>query len=221
MGIMSIEMIGMKTLLLGLVMALGLTASARAQVRYACDFEKTEVGKVPDDFMVLDGHFAVQAEGGNKVLELPGAPVDTYGVLFGAPTNAGVAVSARVYGTSRGRRQPAFAIGLNGAGGFRLQVAPGRRALEILRGDESVASVPFAWEAGGWTRLRLAVRKTHDGEWRVEGKAWKDGAAEPPTWTISKVETTEPSPGRASLWGSPISGTPLRFDDLEVTSLSP
>ena len=43
------------------------------------------------DLLVLDGAFAVKAEGGNKFLELPGAPLDTYGLLFGPTVSANIA----------------------------------------------------------------------------------------------------------------------------------
>ena len=54
---------------------------------------------MPEDLLVLEGAFVVKAEGGNHFLELPGAPLDTFGLLFGptdpqiwAPTNQNVRV---------------------------------------------------------------------------------------------------------------------------------
>src|SRR5277367_1018565 len=63
---------------------------------YESNFEKIAPGAVPDDFLILDGAFAVQQEGSNKFLELPGEPLDTFGVLFGPTVKTNVAVSARV-----------------------------------------------------------------------------------------------------------------------------
>src|SRR5207302_2909423 len=88
--------------------------SNEAKVIYENNFEKAEVGKVPEDLLVLDGAFAVKEEGGNKFLELPGAPLDSFGLLFGPTESVGLAVSARVYGTAKGRRFPTFGIGANG-----------------------------------------------------------------------------------------------------------
>src|SRR6266705_1564487 len=59
------------------------TFAQQAKPLYENDFEQAALDKVPDDFLVLDGQFTVKEEGGNKFLELPGAPLDTYGVLFG------------------------------------------------------------------------------------------------------------------------------------------
>src|SRR5256884_337945 len=189
-----------------------------AKALYENNFEKAELNKVPDDFLVLDGQFAVKEEGGNKFLELPGAPLDTFGVLFGPTEKEGNAVSARMFGTGKGRRYPTFAVGLNGqeTSAYKLQVSPAKKALELFKGDEVKASVPYEWQSGAWTRLRLQVRKVKDGGWKVEGKAWKDGDKEPSAWMVSFDEKEQPVAGRASIWGSPYATTPIRFDDLLV-----
>src|SRR6266480_7504692 len=96
---------------LGLVVGLASALLAQgAKPLYENDFERAELNKVPDDFLVLDGQFAVKEENGNKFLELPGAPLDTFGVLFGPTEKEDIVVSARVFGTSKGRRFPTFAL---------------------------------------------------------------------------------------------------------------
>ena len=193
---------------------------AGGKTLYQNRFEQAPVDKVPEDFLVLAGAFAVKEEAGNKFLELPGAPVDDFGVLFGPTETFNVALSARIRGTGKGRRFPAFAVGLGGVGGFKLQVAPAKKALELCKGDEVVQSVPFVWTSASWTQLRIQVRKIKDGEWKVEGNAWKEGGAEPATWMISQTETTEPAAGRALVSGNPFSGNPIHFDDLVVSQLT-
>ena len=187
---------------------------------YENNFDKAELNKVPEDFLVLDGQFAVKEEGGERFLELPGAPLDTFGVLFGPTEKEGNAVSARIFGTGKGRRYPTFAVGLNGQGtsAYRLQVSPAKKAVELYKGDEVRASVSYEWQPATWTRLRLQVRKVKDGNWRVEGKVWTD--KEPSTWTVSFDEKDQPVAGKASIWGSPYSTTPIRFDDLLVTGVT-
>jgi hypothetical protein len=39
--------------------------------------------------------------------------------------------------------------------------------------------------------LKLQVRKVKDGEFAVEGKAWKQGTTEPEKWLITHTEKTE------------------------------
>lgn len=183
---------------------------------YQNDFEHTQVGQVPEDFLVYEGAWSVREEAGNKFLELPGAPLETFAVLFGPTETENVSLSARAFGTRKGRRFPTFAVGLNGLGGCRLQVTPAKNAIELFKGDTLQASVPYDWPAGQWLRLRLQIVKAGESRWRVAGKVWPDGAAEPTQWTITWDSTEPPPPGRATLWASPFSGTPIRFDDLQV-----
>ncbi len=196
----------------------GKAASApAAKPIYSQDFEKTDVDKVPDGMLVLDGGFAVKQAGGGKVLELPGDPLETFGILFGPTEKDGLCVQARILGTGRGRRFPVLAVGLSGVGGYKLQVSPAKKMLEIYKGEEAKASVPFDWKSGEWAQLKFQVRKVKDGEWQAEGKVWPQGAPEPAAWQIKLAETTEPTPGRPSIWGLPFSGTAIQFDDLLVT----
>lgn len=183
---------------------------------YENNFDKTESGKVPDDLMVLGGEFAVKAEGTNQVLELPGAPLDSFGVQFGPAEKDDVAVSARILGTVKGRRAPTFGVGLGGVGGWKLQMAPAKKALELLNDQEVKASAPFDWKSGAWTQLRLQIRKIKEGVWKIEGKAWPHGEAEPKEWLISADASEEPVTGKASILGSPFSGMPIWYDDLVV-----
>jgi hypothetical protein len=186
---------------------------------YVQDFAKVPAGAPPDELLVLDGQFSVKDDGGNMVLELPGAPLDTYGFLFGPSKQAGVRVAARIKAARQGRKFPVFAVGLCGAGGFRLQVSPAKQAVELLRGDAPVTSAPFAWKSGGWTRLSLQLVKTADGA-LVEGKVWNDGDPEPAAPQIKQPVPELPAAGRAGAWGLPFSGNPIEFDDLVVAEVS-
>jgi hypothetical protein len=185
-------------------------------VRYANNFEKAEPGKVPEDVQATVPTFVVKQDGDNRVLETPGEPLETRGVLFGPAEKAGLCVSARIRGSARGKLAPAFGVGLNGVGGYRLQVAPMRKALEILKDEEVKASVPYAWESGTWTRFRFQSRKVGDAAWTIEGKAWAQGAPEPAGWMVTFPESEEPPPGKSSVCGTPYSDLPIQFDDLEV-----
>jgi hypothetical protein len=189
---------------------------AGAKPDYACDFEKIEPGLPPDDFMVLGGTFTVVQDGSNRVLELAGAPLDAFGILFGPAVQSKHSVSARARGTAKGKLQPAFGVGLNGVGGYRLQLSPMRRALEIIKGDAPVAAIPYRWESGTWTWFRFQVRSAGDKAWKVEGKAWPQGKDEPKAWMVAFDEKEEPPPGRPSVWGIPFSDLPIQFDDLRV-----
>lgn len=199
------------------VLAFGLLgAPLLAAQGYENDFEKATLGSVPEEFLVLEGGFAVREEAGNKFLELPGSPLDSFGILFGPTQQSGQFVGARIFGTSKGRRSPTFGVGLNGVAGFKLQVSPAKKQIELLRGESVVASASFEWASGKWLVLRLQLRPGPDGAHQLEGKAWVEGTDEPKDWLISLPVTGLPPAGRAMILGSPYSGTPIRYDDLKV-----
>ncbi len=184
---------------------------------YSQDFNKAEIGSQPDELLILDGQFAVKEEGGHRYFELPGAPLESFGFLFGPSEPSGVTSAARIQATKSGRKFPTFGIGLNGASGYRLQVTPAKKSIELLKGDTVAATVPFDWKSGEWTELRLSVRKVKDDEFAVEGKAWSAGTAEPGAPVISITEAKVLPAGKSGAWGMPFAGTPIRFDDLKVT----
>jgi len=204
-------------------------ASPAAQVVYEQNFEKAEVDKAPSDFLVLEGGFAVKAEGGNKFLELPGSPLpdSDCGVLFGPTQQHGLRVQARAFGTRQGRRFPAMGVGLNGTSGFKLMVSPAKGQLVLTKSvegeDRPIANAPYEWQSGTWTVVRLQVTKVKDNTWKVDGKAWAESTKEPAAWQITyehvatDPEKDAPRQGRPAIWAMPYAGTPIRFDDLLVT----
>ena len=191
-----------------------------AEPLYQNNFEQTETDNVPDEFLVLDGDFAVKQEGGNKYLELPGAPLDAFGFMFGPSARHGNEISARMFGTKKGRRFPVFGVSLNGVNGYRLQVTPAKRAIELLKAGAVVAKVPFRWGGGEWLRLALRVEQTGEDEWTVSGTVWADDEKAPAKPTLTYKETKEPRNGKPSIWGSPYSGTPIRYDDIVVKKIA-
>lgn len=206
---------------LPIVIAVGLTPQTFTAPLYENDFGTTEVGQVPEDFLVLDGRFTVAEFEGNRVFELPGTPLETYGVLFGPGSTHGHGVHARVHSTSRGRRAPAFAVSLGGVSGFRLEVAAAKKTLELSQREQTITSVPWEWASGAWTHLRLQIRKLSEDSYTVEGKAWIQGTPEPDAWTITYTQSEEPIPGKPGIWAKPFAGTPIRFDDLKVEKVQP
>ena len=191
-----------------------------AQNKYENNFEKAQAGSVPEDFLVLDGGFTVKEVQGNKVLELPGAPLDTFGLLFGPSEKESTAASARFFGAAKGRRFPVFDLGLYGVGGYKLRVSPGKKQLELYRGDAVKKAVPLEWQPGKWTTLKLQVVKAGDKEWKVEGKFWQEGTTEPAKASIDFTDTDAPATGRASVSGMPYSGLPIWFDDFVVSGVA-
>lgn len=194
-------------------------ASTGGSVLYREDFEQVDIGAVPEDFLLLEGEFTVRELGGNRVLELPGAPLSAFGLLFGPRETDNVAVRARFNGSRKGRRYPSFGVGFGGSNGYQLMVSPGKEALELYQGEDLLAHAPYEWTSEQWTEVLLRLRRVADGQWKIEGKAWPHGTPEPDAWMIGLDSTEEPETGRASLWGSPFAGTPIQFDELALIKL--
>ena len=201
-----------------LVLGAACCALAQTNAIYQNNFEQAGLGKVPGDFFVLDGEFTVKAEEGNKFLELPGSPLESYGVQFGPAEVSNLSVTARIKGTARGRLYPTFGVGLNGVAGYRLQVSPARKMLELYKDQALKATFAYEWRSGPWTKFRLQVRKVKEGTWMVEGKVWPEGTKEPDDWLVTFEEKETPISGKASVFGSLFSGTPIQFDDFVVTA---
>src|SRR6266478_454181 len=61
-----------------ILLGLAFPLSAQTNILYQNDFQQASLGKLPEDFLVLDGAFSVKEENGNKFMELPGAPLDSF-----------------------------------------------------------------------------------------------------------------------------------------------
>ena len=189
-------------------------SGARAESLYKQDFQSTESGKTPGDFLLLSGKFAVGKASSNHQLTLPGAPLDSHGAIFGPDNDGDLVLSARIRSEQKGRLYPSFGIGLYGLGGHILKVSPAKKSLELFRGRTSVMETPFDWESGKWTHLNLKVSSQNDNTWSVQGKAWNEGAIEPKSWQINTTTKLAPTQGKASLWGQPYSGKAIHYDDV-------
>jgi hypothetical protein len=192
-----------------------------AGILYQNNFEQAETGKAPDDFLILEGGFAVKQEPGNRFLELPGSPLDSFAALFGPTESSNLVVSAAINGTAKGRRFPTFGVGLNGVAGYKLQVSPAKNVLEIFRDQQSKTNIHLDWKSGEWIMLKLQVRSLKAGTWRIEGKAWPKGGNEPDSWILTLDDQEPPPSGRPSVFGSPFAGTAIQFDDLTVRTTAP
>jgi hypothetical protein len=191
-------------------------AGATPQVVFREDFGKAELNSVPEGFLVLDGGFAVKEVEGNRCLELPGTPLESFAAQFGPVPDADFGVSARIRGSARGRRFPVFGVGLNGVAGYQLRLSPAKDLVELCRDQKVKVSAAFIWKSNVWLRFKLQISQLKAGIFQVRGKIWIDGEREPNRWTIDFEDQEKPPAGRASIFGSPYSGNPIQFDDLEA-----
>ena len=191
-------------------------ADAPPPSNYHQDFQSSAEGSMPEELLVINGTFAVKSEGGNRFLQLPGEPLDTFGFMLGADETNSIQCSIRAGNT--GKRFPEFGVGLAGAAGYRLWLQPAVGEVQILKGDNVKIAKPYEWKSATWLTLRLQLSKQNN-KTILQGKIWPRGSTEPKDWTISfgDSETERPPKGRASVWGIPYSGTPIDFDNLAIS----
>ena len=175
--------------------------------------DNIDVGRLPANVTAF-GVFTVQLFEGHKVIELPGEPLDSMGLMVG-PEKGITGITARIHAIASGRRFPEFGVGLAGTSGYKLWLIPAQKVVQLQKGDEVLASVAYtAWATATWTTFRLQLQKKSDGGTTISGRIWQDGRAEPREATITAEDKESPAEGRAAVWANPYSGTPLRFSDI-------
>jgi hypothetical protein len=91
----------------------------------------------------------------------------------------------------------------------RLDLTPWQP--EIAR----TTSVPFAWKANTWYRMKLMVENMPDGKVRARGKVWPVGEAEPAAWTVEHTDAIPNRQGSPGIYGNALAE--IYFDNLKVT----
>lgn len=182
------------------------------------DFQKRDVGALPDELMVIEGAFEIIAEGDNKLLQLGVEPMTEGGVLLGKSMKKGGTVKAKIKASSKRRSFPRVAVGMGGTSGYRFKIVPAEKIVEFVKEDARLAKADFAWKTDVWYWIELSVLPaTEAGKWNIEGRAWEDGQERPATATLTHAVTDAPTSGKASIWGAPFSEKPIQFDDIEIT----
>ncbi len=213
----------MKTLLLSVIAAVtALAQEPAAPAAQKFDFQALQPGDLPDEFMSTEqeAKFSITADGDNKLIELAGQPIVDGGVLLGKNFKGACTVTARIKATGKRRTQPRFGVGLHGISGPRLLVVPAEKCIKIMRNtekEEPVASAPYTWTSGTWTRLELSIQPAAGGKAAVlEARVWEDGKPRPDAPTLTWQSPDPPAQGKASVWGTPYAELPIQFDDIEV-----
>jgi len=184
------------------------------------DFQSTEAGSLPEGLTVTDGEakFSVVAEGENKFLQMDPSPLVDGGVLLGASIKGPAVISAKVRAVGKRRSFPRFGVGLHGVGGYRCLVVPAQKELQLVKNDEVVARVPFAWKSGAWITVEFSVLAAGGGA-RLEGRVWAEGGARPADPLVTYAAPAAPGTGKASVWATPFAELPVDFDEVVITPL--
>jgi outer membrane protein assembly factor BamB len=174
----------------------GLTGQARARIVRPLPWKETfdgyANGTTPTGWVNAAGAAAVTVAtvDGEKVLQK--APLDTIfkraRVFIGPATWSNYTFEADVRAAER-RRQMGD-VGIT-AQRYSLVLYGVSQRLKLEPWEPETArtvTVPFAWKANTWYRLKLRVENLANGQVRARGKAWLAGQPEPGEWMIDKTD---------------------------------
>ena len=173
----------------------GLTGQARARVVHPLPwketFESYADGASPPGWVnAVAGSVSVATLDGQKVLQK--APLETIykraRVFIGPVTWSNYTFEGDVRAMTR-RRQMGD-VGIT-AQRYTLVLYGNAQKLKIEAWEPETTrtvTVPFAWKADTWYRLKLRVENLPKGAVRAQGKAWAVGEPEPAAWLIDKTD---------------------------------
>lgn len=172
-----------------------LSGSARAKVTrplpWTEDFESLAENATPAGWISMAaGQFGVTTLDGKKVLQKK--PLNTLfkriRAFVGPTTLSDYTIEADVRAPTKRRQQADVGIT---AQTYSLILYGTDQKLKIESWEpetQRTVTKDFTWPADTWHTLKLRVENLPDGKVRVQGKAWKTGTAEPPDWTIEKID---------------------------------
>jgi outer membrane protein assembly factor BamB len=172
-----------------------ISGEARARVvrplPWSETFDAYADGAVPPGWInATAGKFSIVTLDGQKVLtKAADSTIFKRVRAFIGPTDwSNYTFEADVRGTTRRRQMTDIGIT---AQRYSLVLYGNRQQLKIEPWEPETArseTVPFAWKADTWYRLKLRVENAANGGVRARGKAWEAGQPEPAAWMIDKTD---------------------------------
>jgi hypothetical protein len=207
----------MKKALVCLLAAAVLPATAQEVKKFDINCDAWTAGEVPAEVFVLDGKVSIADKDGGKAIMIdPGTELVEASAQLGDSAAGNAMIQARVFATKKGRSSPRFGVSVHGMSGPRLYINPAKKQIELVRGDQSLATAPFAWTSDAWLNLRLEVTKGEGDKWTAKAYAWADKAEKPGEPLLKHDLTGLKGQGKCTLWATPYSNTPIYFDDLHI-----
>lgn len=193
-----------------------LPAAAQEVKKFDINCDAWSLGEVPAEVFVLDGKVSIaEKDGGKAIMIDPGTELVEASAQIGESAAGNALIQARVFASKKGRSSPRFGISVHGMNGPRLYVNPAKKQIELVRGDQLLASAPFVWVSDSWLNLRLEVTKGEGDKWAARAYVWPQNGQKP-TDSLKHEVTGLKGQGKCTLWATPYSNTPIYFDDLHI-----
>lgn len=174
-------------------------------------------GEPPKEVFIVDGTIKIAARDGNKAIVIDPNPITDASAQLAVSASGNASIEARILAIKRGRSTPRFGVSVHGMSGHRLIVNPAKKSLDLIKGVETLASVPFEWTSEVWVKVKLEAKKAEGDAWAITGKAWPADAAEPAEPLIKHEDKNLKGQGKCAIWATPFSGEPVFFDDIKIS----
>jgi hypothetical protein len=207
----------MKRLLLAATLLAALPLPAQQLQTFEIKADEWAEGEPPKEVFVVDGTLKIASHEGNKAIVVDPAPITDASAQLAISAAGNASIEARIFATKRGRSTPRFGVSVHGMSGYRLLVNPAKKALEIVKNDQTIVTVPFTWTAGAWLKVKLEAKKGEGDAWSIIGKAWAADAVEPAEALIKHDDKGLKGQGKCAIWATPFSGEPVFFDDIRIS----
>lgn len=207
----------MKRLLFAFALCAALPVCAQQTQTFNITADDWTEGEPPKEVFVVDGTIKIAARDGNKAIVVDPNPITDASAQLGVSAAGNASIEGRVLALKRGRSTPRFGVSVHGMSGHRLVVNPAKKQIELVKADQTLATVPYTWTADAWMKLKLEVKKGEGNAWTVTGKAWPADAAEPAQAQITFEDKGLKGQGKCAIWATPFSGEPVFFDDLKIS----
>jgi hypothetical protein len=211
----------MKRLLLAATLFAACSLHAQQLQSFDIKADDWAEGEPPKDVFVVDGTIKIAARDGNKAIVIDPNPITDASAQLAASAGGNASIEAKILAIKRGRSTPRFGVSVHGMSGHRLIVNPAKKSLELIKNDQTLATVPFAWTSEVWVKVKLEAKKGEGTAWTITGKAWPADAAEPAEPLIKHQDKGLKGQGKCAIWATPFSGEPVFFDDIHITVETP
>jgi hypothetical protein len=206
----------MKAALFASLFLISASVSAGEVKKFIFNADNWEAGDAPKEVFVVDGTIKIADKDGNKAIMIEPTPIVDASAQLAVSAAGDSTIQAKVFASKRARSFPRFGVSVHGMSGYRLIVNAPKKLIELVKGDQVVQSAPFTWTPDAWTFLKLEVKKASAEDWSVTGKVWPGDGKEPAEAMVKHSDKGLKGQGKAGVWGTPYSETPIYFDDIEI-----
>jgi hypothetical protein len=199
----------------------GLTGSASVRVfpplPWSENFDAMAVNTLPPSWVNTTLKYVVREMNGNRVLVKTtegSSLLSRARAYFGPSDFSDYTVEADISATQRRRQQGDAGVI---AQRYVLTLFGNSQMLHIEPWQPETArtvSIPYAWKADTWYRMKLQVENLPDGKTRARGKVWPVGETEPAAWMIERIDPVPNRQGAPGIFGNALAE--VYFDNVKV-----